>query len=157
MPSRFSGNPDHRRALDAFIKLRRAADAVDRRLDAVLAAEGLAGTRFGVLEALHHLGPLTLTELGRKLLKSESNLCATVDRLEAEGLVTRQRRNDDRRVVDIALTEAGRARIAALFPAHAERAAALFSALTPAEIDTLAALAKRVGLFAQGGGDDATT
>lgn len=45
-------------ALDAYIKLMRAADSVTARLEPVMGSAGLTVGQFGTLEALLHLGPL---------------------------------------------------------------------------------------------------
>jgi DNA-binding MarR family transcriptional regulator len=47
-------------------------------------------------------------ELGRHLGKSASTLTETVDQLEKRGLVERRRRDDDRRRIDLVVTERGR-------------------------------------------------
>jgi DNA-binding MarR family transcriptional regulator len=60
-------------------------------------------------------------ELARHLGKSASTLTETVDRLEARGLVERRRRDDDRRRVDLVVTDRGRqtySRGSALSPAR---------------------------------------
>ena len=54
-------------------------------------------SQFGVLEALHHLGPLRQGEISAKLLRSGGNITLVVDNLEARGLVQRTREANDRR------------------------------------------------------------
>lgn len=145
MPNRHRGSDEERRALDAYVKLSRALATVDAHVHRPLADEGLTASRFGVLEALYHLGPLNQRELGRKILKSSGNVTVVVDHLERDGLVARERARHDRRQVRVALTDAGRARIADAYPPHVRRIVDAFAALTPAEIERLAALAKRLG------------
>jgi len=145
VPNRHRGNPTERRALDAYVKLSRALATVDARIHRPLAAEGLTASRFGVLEALWHLGPLNQRELGRKILKSSGNVTVVIDHLERDGLVARGRDPDDRRNVVVTLTDAGRARIERAFPAHVRRIVDAFSALDPDDVVRLAELAKRLG------------
>lgn len=102
--------------------------------------------QFGVLEALHHLGPLSLGELAEKLLVTGGNITYVMDRLEAQGLVYRERSDADRRVVKAFLTDEGRERIAAVFPGHAAFIHDLMSVLEPDERETLRALLKKLGL-----------
>jgi MarR family 2-MHQ and catechol resistance regulon transcriptional repressor len=54
-------------ALDAYIKLMRAADSITARAHLVL-PDGVTLTQFAALEALYHLGPLFQSELAAKLL-----------------------------------------------------------------------------------------
>lgn len=134
------------RALDAFIKLMRAADTVARRLEQSLADEGLTLAQLGVLEALLHLGPMNQATLGAKLLRSKANMTQLLCQLEDDGLVKRERSELDRRAIELSLTRAGRARIERVFPRHAARIAELFAALSPDEQARLGALCRKLGL-----------
>lgn len=72
---------------------------------------GLHEGELNVLAALRRSGPpfgLTPTELYKGLLLSSGAMTNRIDRLEAQGLVERQRDEDDRRRVMVVLTEAGR-------------------------------------------------
>ena len=144
MDTHYAGTPAQVRALGAFIKLLRAADRVTRATGGVIAAAGLTDSRFGVLEALYHLGPLTPGELGRKILKSAGNLTLVLDNLERDGLVER-RHAPDRRRRPVALTPRGRELVRRLLPEHVARITAAFRPLTAAEQDTLAALCRKLG------------
>ena len=50
---------------------------------------GLGLTDFAVLEALLHKGPLTITEIHRKVLLALGSITAAVDRPEKKGLIIR--------------------------------------------------------------------
>lgn len=145
MPIHYHGDPDEARALDAYVKLTRAASAVEGRLLARGTYGELTATQFGVLEALYHLGPLCQRELGIKLLKSGGNITFVVDNLVRLGLVIRQRDLADRRRVIVSLTEAGQAWIASRFPQHAANIREAFAVLTPEEQQQLAALCRKLG------------
>jgi MarR family 2-MHQ and catechol resistance regulon transcriptional repressor len=134
-----------RAALDAYIKLMRASDTVNRALKAGLADAGLTTTQLGVLEAVYHLGPMCQRALGEKLLVSGGNVTTVVDNLERDGLVRRQRSEVDRRYVTVHLTESGEKRIAGYFPEHAERIREAMAVLTPDELDELQRLCKKLG------------
>jgi MarR family 2-MHQ and catechol resistance regulon transcriptional repressor len=143
MPTAHQGPPAEITALDAYIKLMRAAETVTAR------AHGLLGdltlTQFGVLEALHHRGPLCAGEIATKILKSAGNLTLVLANLERDGLVSRQRDRDDARRWIVSLTAAGRKRISALFPRVAASITAEFSHLSPAEQAMLGELCKKLG------------
>ena len=93
----FHGTARQERALDAYVKLLRAADTVDAFLMSQLESSGLTPSQFAVLEALYHIGPLCLGELARKLLKTSGNLTMVVGNLRKRGLVTRTRQDADKR------------------------------------------------------------
>ncbi|HEY0969064.1 MAG TPA: MarR family transcriptional regulator [Opitutaceae bacterium] len=136
--------PAEATALDAYIKLMRAADAVTARAHTVL-PKGLTIPQFAVLEVLFHRGSLCQSEIAAKVLKSAGNLTLVVDNLERDGHVTRQRDPEDRRFVTVSLTPQGRAFISELFPQVAAAITREFSALTAAEQTTLAELCKKAG------------
>jgi MarR family 2-MHQ and catechol resistance regulon transcriptional repressor len=134
------------RALDAYVKLMRAAESVTAHLSVGLREVGLTTSQIGVLEALYHLGPMCQGDLSRKLLKSNANLTVVVGNLERRGLVSRCHDPEDRRRVIAALTAGGRRLIASVFPAHAQRITQRFGVLRYAEQEHLATLCRRLGL-----------
>jgi MarR family 2-MHQ and catechol resistance regulon transcriptional repressor len=142
------GTPETQLALGTYVKLLRASDSVTARLAAQITASGLSWSQFGTLEALYHVGPLCQKELGEKLLKSTGNITMVVDNLERRGLVRRERVAEDRRYVQVHLTECGHELIAALFPAHAEAIRQQMSALTAEEQEELGRLCRKLGLHA---------
>jgi MarR family 2-MHQ and catechol resistance regulon transcriptional repressor len=146
MSTHHQGPPHERRALDPYIKLARAPATAEATINRHLTDAGLTTSQFGVLEALWHLGPLSLGQLADKILKSNGNLTFVVDNLAKRGLVTRARSERDRRVVTAALTAEGERLIAGLFPRHVERVVATFVELSAAEQETLARLCRKLGL-----------
>jgi MarR family transcriptional regulator, 2-MHQ and catechol-resistance regulon repressor len=145
MGTHFRGAPRETLALDAYIKLTRAAESLTASLAPGLAAQGLTTSQLGVLEALWHLGPLCQRELGDKLLRSSSNVTTVIDNLERRGLVTRQRTGEDRRVITIRLTDAGRRTIQKAFPPHLRDIVAAFAHLSAADQRELARLCRALG------------
>ena len=148
MPTHYQGKPEEVRALNAFIKLARAAGSVLARTSRPLAATGLTASQFGVLETLLHLGPLHQCDLARKHLQSGGNITMIVDNLEKAGLVRRERLAEDRRYVRVLLTDTGRARIEEIFPEQVRQITAQMSALTGAEQEELGRLCRKLGLAA---------
>jgi len=135
-------------ALRLWVILSRAQDAVAQHAMAHVAPHGLTIAEFGILEALYHLGPLLLSEVQKRLLVSSGGITFLVNRLQAKGLVERQSCPSDRRARYAALTPAGEALIARLFPEHAAVVTEAMQALTPAEQQTAADLLRRLGLAA---------
>lgn len=143
MPTARPTNPAAATALDAYVKLMRAADSVTARAHGPLGQ--LTLTQFGVLEVLLHRGPLSAGEIATKILKSAGNLTLVLANLERDGLVARDRDPADARRWIISLTAAGRARITTLFPKVAAAITAEFAHLSPAEQAMLAELCKKLG------------
>lgn len=141
---KYSKLPDtQRHALNVFVKLMRATNTVTNRIHGHLKDDNLTVSQFGVLEALYHLGPLSQTELGEKILKSNANLTTVVDSLEKKDLVIRERANDDRRRVTVTLTEYGNEVISRVFPRHAQVVARELAFLSDQEKDALESLLRK--------------
>lgn len=145
MPTHFKGTAEEIQALNAYIKLSRAADSVQARLISGKTMKNLTISQFGTLETLYHLGPLCQNELGAKILKSNSNMTTVIDNLEKRGLVRRERDQDDRRMVIVSLTQSGRDLITAVFPQHVEAMVEIFSCLSAEEQETLNNLLRKLG------------
>lgn len=146
MGTHFAGTEEEILALECYIKLSRAAESVATRINDHLRSYHLTISQFGVLEALYHLGPMQSNQLADKILKSSGNLTMVIDNLEKRGFVQRSRREDDRRCVDIVLTENGRSLIESIFPQHVTGVVAAFSTLSAAEQTELATLCRKLGL-----------
>jgi len=100
--------------------------------------------RFDVLAALHRArAPLTMSELSRQLLVSNGNTTTVVDRLELDGLVTRTPAAD-RRIIHVALTDAGRLHFDQLAVDHEARVNQLFGGLSGADLAALEDLLHRM-------------
>src|SRR5271155_5729789 len=145
MPTHFEGPKSTVRALNAFINLARAFDSVLGRITPELEAQGLTTGQFGVLEALLHLGPMCQHALAQKLLRSGGNITLVIDNLEKHGWVQRERQKDDRRLIVIHLTPAGRKLIARVFPRHARAIVKEMSSLDSAEQEALRRLCRKLG------------
>ncbi|MYR07274.1 MarR family transcriptional regulator [Gordonia sp. SID5947] len=69
---------------------------------------GLTHPQYLVMLALWESSPRAVKDIGHVLQLDSATLSPLLKRLEGSGLVMRQRRDDDERNVDIALTPAGR-------------------------------------------------
>lgn len=146
MSTHFEGTEEEKLALDCYIKLFRAAESVSQTINAHLRGHDLTISQFGAMEAIYHLGPMQSGELGQKILKSSGNMTMVIDHLVKHGYVYRQRRDDDRRCVDIHLTETGKELITAILPAHVAGVVRSLAVLSMSEQTQLAALCRRLGL-----------
>jgi len=79
-----------------------------RRLTKGIAREvGLTGPQLTVLKLLETFQNLSLSSLSERIRAQNSTVTGIIDRMEREGLVTRERSKTDRRVVYIKLTDKG--------------------------------------------------
>jgi MarR family transcriptional regulator, 2-MHQ and catechol-resistance regulon repressor len=140
-------------ALGTYVKLLRAAQTVHARVTRSLAGHDLSPSQFAVLEALHHVGPLCLSDLAHKVLMTGGNITMVVTNLEKRGLVKRIPGEQDRRFITAEITAAGRRLMERVFPGHAEAIAELMSALTVREQRDLGALCRNLGNAAAGRAD----
>ncbi|MFW0786442.1 MarR family transcriptional regulator [Gordonia sp. CPCC 206044] len=102
------GNPLllERQVCFALAVANRSVLKVYRRL---LEPLGLTHPQYLVMLALWETSPRSVKSLGAALQLESATLSPLLKRLESAGLVARQRRDDDERNVDIALTDFGRA------------------------------------------------
>lgn len=146
MPTHYKGRPDEVLALNSYIRLVRAFLSVQGQLLPPLQKEfGITDSQLGVLEALHHLGPLSQGQLCEKILRSGSNVTTVVDNLERDKLVRRERDEIDRRVQMVHLTERGRALMERVFPIHVRRLTERMGALSREEQKELGRLCRKLG------------
>ncbi|MCA1973051.1 MAG: MarR family transcriptional regulator [Caenispirillum sp.] len=140
-----------KRRLKLWIRLLGVTRSAESHLREFLrVGHGTTLPRFDVMAALHRRRePITMSDLSRMLLVSNGNATAVVDRLEQDGLVRREKSAADRRTVTVGLTDAGRAQFEQLAIDHEREVDALFADLTPAEIDTLETILKRLGKTAR--------
>ena len=134
------------RALNTYTKLMRAAESVTGRVNRYMAAANLTISQFGVMEALHHKGPLCQRDIGIKILKSTGNITLVIDNLEKHGLVKRERNSDDRRYFTINLTQAGSELITRVFADVESAIVAEMATLTENEQELLGSLCKKLGM-----------
>jgi MarR family transcriptional regulator, 2-MHQ and catechol-resistance regulon repressor len=145
MASHYKGSAETTLALSAYINLVRATDSLRDLLSRQVEASGLTLPQFGVLEMLLHLGPLCQRAIGAKLLRSGGNMTLVIDNLERNGWVRRERQHEDRRLILVHLTPAGRKVIASVFPEHARTVRRAMRAITPSAQQQLRAICRQLG------------
>jgi DNA-binding MarR family transcriptional regulator len=123
----------------AALRLLRHARTADVGMD-------LDGPRASLLSVLVFGGPQPVTRLATAEQVSPPAVTKLVTALERDGLATRERSLDDRRVVLVAATPAGRRLIESGRAARVRAVAGLLDGLTAAE---LAALRKAADLIAR--------
>ena len=135
-------------SLKLWVVLARAQAAIARHVEADIARHDITVTEFGILEVLHHKGPLLLGEIQKKILVTSGGITYLVDRLAEKGLVKRQECPGDRRARYAVLTPAGTALIRGIFPAHSKVIAKAVAGLSASERATATKLLRKLGLAA---------
>ncbi len=96
--------------------LKGVVGSITSQVDRRLVDHDLTHAQWVPLFKLAHGECGTVAELARKLQSDPGAMTRALDRLEAKGLVARVRSSEDRRVVNLELTESGR-EVAAVVPA----------------------------------------
>jgi DNA-binding MarR family transcriptional regulator len=134
---------EHRRAtqrvVDALVVLMRRWE---RQARMAHWPEELQGGLMDVqaLRRIDHDPGISAGELARSLWMAESAVTAVLNRLEAAGLIVRQRASRDRRVVRLVLTDRGKALLEETERMHLDQVSRRFSALSVEDLDQLANL-----------------
>lgn len=122
-----------------------AASALESQVDSKLAAVGLSLPKLAALHALVSAGnALPLGQLAGRLACVKSNVTQLIDRLEADGLVSRAHDPGDRRSTIAAITEAGRRAYEEGIRIQRDTETELFGALTAEESAQLTHLIEKL-------------
>ena len=128
-------------ALEANLAVMGTGMALGRAMARAIAPFGfnLGPPRYAVVRVLYLAQEerLSLTEIGRRVGVTTTNVTNLIDGLERDGWVQRQASEADRRVTYVELTPEGRERCDQLIPATARFTSQLFAALSGEEKQTL--------------------
>lgn len=89
-------------------------------------------------------GSMPTTALAQRMGTSGPTMTGIIDRLEKQGMVTRERDAEDRRLVLVKLTDAGRAAFGLLDEHFTERLSAILSVLAPEDRETFVRLLSNI-------------
>jgi DNA-binding MarR family transcriptional regulator len=94
---------------EAYLSLWRTYDRLKSVEDALFAEFDLSAQQYNSLRLLEALHPATMptSALGNKLISRAPDMTRLLDRLEEKGFVHRERRSDNRRVVEVGITAEG--------------------------------------------------
>ncbi len=129
-----------------LVAILHAAHEAESQLESKLNAVGLSLAKLAALKTLAEAGDsLPLSQLADRLSCVKSNITQLVDRLEADGLVTRQADPHDRRTRLAALTAAGRKACDEGMRVQQDAERRLLTRLSARETEQLAALLAKFG------------
>jgi DNA-binding MarR family transcriptional regulator len=134
--------------LNTYFALMEAVSLLHHAVEQHLRADGdLSYVQFQLLARLADADgrQLTMTELADGVVYSRSGLTHQAGLLEKAGLVTRGLSPEDQRVTLVAITEAGRARVAQVLPGHIQVVhSLLFDPLSEPDLQALGETMTRV-------------
>ncbi len=130
--------------------LRRVVDDIVHQFEVLdnLAANGphveLSCQELRLVEFLGDRGPRMMRELAEHLLLAVNSITGNVDKLERKGFVRRERSEEDRRVVRVELTAAGRQAYEAAVAAKLRFLGKMLGALTEEEQEIFMVLFRKI-------------
>ncbi len=130
--------PEH----EAYLNLIRTASALMRREVELLKTYDLTPAQFNVLRILRGAGEdgLICREIGERMVAFDPDVTKLLDRLEARGLATRERRASDRRAIVARISPEGSRLLRTTDRPMRELVVALLGHLGSRRLETLSAL-----------------
>lgn len=106
--SKQSGASAHR-AEEVYLSILRTAEQMSRGVNETLRQADLTATQYNALRILRGAGEAgaSCSEISEKMVTKDSDITRLLDRLEARGLISRERDAEDRRRVATRITAAG--------------------------------------------------
>ena len=138
--------PFRSRAQEATLGLLHTADRITRRIDAVLAPEGITQQQYNVLRILRGAGEegIPTLSIAQRMIQRTPGITRLIDRLLKKGLVRRERTPTDRRQVLCHVTEPGLELLARLEEPVNQLDEDFLGTLEDGEIRTLIGLLDRI-------------
>jgi len=114
------------------------------QLEAQFEGEDISFTQWRVLMCLRDGFANTCADLSRELSHDKGSMTRLVDQLENRGFIRRQRDREDRRIVFVTLTPAGRAAVDRLIPKLVDYYNRLLANFSPQDVTLLTQLLNRL-------------
>ena len=96
---------------EILIALRRIMRAADIHSQKLVRESGLTTPQLLVMQAIDKEGSPSTSAVARHIAVSQATVTRIIDRLERARLVSREKSSRDKRVVNVSLTDAGRAKL----------------------------------------------
>lgn len=130
---------------EAFLNLARTYETLTGEFDHLFKEHGLSGPQYNALRILRGVGePMQVYQIAERMVTPQTDITRLVDRLETAGFARRARCGEDRRVVWVTLTAAGKAVLKKLDRPVAELHQKQFAHLNRKELAQLCDLLYRV-------------
>lgn len=132
-------------AQQAYLHLIRTAEILSAAVADLLATQGISGKQYNALRAVRRAGAdgAPVSTIGEQMTDPRADVTRLLDRLDRDGLIERSHDHQDRRVVRVRLTDAGRQVLAALDEPIVDLHRSQFVHLSSGEIETLIGLLQK--------------
>lgn len=140
------GRPFKSRQEEAYLNLQRTAAMLEQTLAHFLRRIHLTPTQYNVLRILRGSDPeaLRCSDVGERMVTPVPDVTRLLDRLQAAGLVSRERDTEDRRVVKVGITDLGLERLAKIDETLPGQLRDMMSPLDDDQLATLVGLLEEV-------------
>ena len=136
-------------AASLWLVMMKAYRSMQTYVERTLVTMDIGLSDFMILEALLHKGPMSMSQLGEKVLLANPSMTAAVDRLERLHFVTRFSAAEDRRVRTVGLTPEGRKVIRKVYAQHERDLEGVMIDVLPEQRAMVRAALKCIGLAAK--------
>lgn len=136
-------------AASLWLVLMKAYRSMEAYIESTVSAQGIGLSDFMIMEALLHKGPMSMSQLGDKVLLANPSMTAAVDRLQKLGYVSRCSDATDRRVRTVDLTKEGRRVIRKIFAQHELDLEEVMAGVCPTHREGVRTALKTIGLAAK--------
>jgi len=129
-----------------YIEMLRTAQSIGRWVAEEFKANGLTQSQYNVLRILRGARPEPLSSkvIAERMIHDDPDLTRLLDRLEAAGLVDKERSTRDRRVIEVRITRAGLDLLETTTAPMRARLRAGFGGLDARRLEQLAGLLRQV-------------
>jgi len=129
---------------ELYLNLWRTYDCLKTLEERLFSQHQLSPQQYNLLRILQHADPTPLPtlKLGQRLISRSPDITRMLDRLEKQGLIERERLVENRRIVHVHLTDAGRRKLEEMAESVREMHTAQFGHLSADQQATLLQLLK---------------
>lgn len=130
---------------EAALSILRAADLIMQDGSAILKPFDLTGPQFNVLRILRGSPDgLSCGQIAERMINKDPDVTRLLDRMEARGLIVRERSDMDRRVINSCISEAGRDLLQQADPAIRQMHERQFQGMTERQMSQIIKLVEQI-------------
>ena len=154
-PSKSARNGASKPVSRTLYLVKRVQYKTSLRLEAALQPVGVTTTQYRILTTLSHGGKHSSADLSRMFAVKPQTMIKQIANLESNGLIERALAKGSKRVLEVTMTEAGRAALRACDKAATAVEAAIFAPFSARELETYRALMQKLLVSMRGISSDA--
>lgn len=131
----------------AFVQLMRTADRLMLELAELIKPFDISPTQYNVLRIVRSAGkdPINCVDIANRMISREPDITRLLDRMQARGLISRERGIEDRRAVYVTLTSEAQTILRSLDKAVKDLHVAQFERLGAGGAEALTGMLKLLG------------